>query len=111
MLIGLVLVSVFAAWYSLGSSSSVQEGLVTETFTSPASSAERDLVATLLQLRTVTLDGTVFSDPAFQSLRDFGSQIVPEPVGRPNPFAPLTQIAPAGDASSTRATSTPRKPR
>ncbi len=51
---------------------------------------ERSLVDTLLQLRAVSLSGGIFADPAFTSLRDFGSQIVPEPVGRSNPFAPLS---------------------
>ncbi len=104
---GLACIIAVSAWYLLGGSSTVsQEGLVTETFVTPASEAERDLVATLLELRTVTLDGEIFSDPAFQSLRDFGSQIIPEPVGRPNPFKPLTQSSAVG--SITGATSSPR---
>jgi hypothetical protein len=87
------------AWYTLGGGGGGEEtALVTEDFTSPASEADRDLVATLLELRSVRLDGNVFSDPAFQSLKDFGSQIVPEPVGRPNPFAPFEgQAASAGE--------------
>ncbi|OGG57433.1 hypothetical protein A2853_03660 [Candidatus Kaiserbacteria bacterium RIFCSPHIGHO2_01_FULL_55_17] len=51
--------------------------------------ADKALVDTLLQLRSVTLSGTIFSDPAFILLQDFGTQIIPEPIGRPNPFAPL----------------------
>ena len=78
------------AWYVLGGSGGGQEEvLVTENFATPASQADKDLVTTLLQLRSVTLDGTIFSDPVFKSLKDFGSEIVPEPVGRENPFAPL----------------------
>ncbi|MEK7069009.1 MAG: hypothetical protein AAB947_01345 [Patescibacteria group bacterium] len=51
---------------------------------------DKTLVDTLLQLRSVSLSGTIFSDPAFISLRDFGTQIIPEPIGRPNPFAPVS---------------------
>ena len=54
---------------------------------------DSDVVTILLQLRAVSLSGTIFSDAAFTSLKDFGSQIVPEPVGRANPFAPLTAVA------------------
>ena len=51
---------------------------------------DKDLVGTLLQLRAVSLGGTIFSDPAFIELQDFGTQIIPEPVGRENPFAPTS---------------------
>lgn len=104
------------AWMFLGGGSETPEaGLVTETFESPATEADRDLVATLLQLRAVSLDGAVFQDPVFQSLFDFGSEIVPEPVGRTNPFAPLVegQAAAVGGATSTPSAppsrSTPRR--
>jgi hypothetical protein len=60
-----------------------------------ATPADADIVNTLLELRAVSLSGTIFSDPAFLRLKDFGSQIIPEPVGRPNPFAPLTGSAAA----------------
>ncbi len=60
---------------------------------SDVSPVERSLVDTLLQLRAVSLSGTIFSDPAFMSLQDFGTQVIPEPVGRANPFAPISNRA------------------
>lgn len=102
----LAIIVIIGAWYTLGGSGATTEsGLVTETFSTPESAEERDLVATLLQLRAVKLDGAIFSDPIFQSLIDFGSEIQQEPVGRENPFAPLNQQAAAGGAQG--ATSTP----
>lgn len=102
----LAVIVVVSAWYMLGGSGApVEEGLVTESFATPESEADRDLVATLLQLRAVRLEGGIFSDPAFQSLKDFGSEIIPEPVGRPNPFAPLEGQAAAVGGTQT-ATST-----
>lgn len=71
-----------------------------------ATGADSDVVQTLLQLRAVSLSGTIFSEPAFMSLQDFGSQIVPEPVGRMNPFAPLSSSA---AATTTTATTPPKK--
>ena len=59
-------------------------------------SIDRTVIDTLLTLRSVTLSGTIFAEPAFMTLRDFGTEIIPEPVGRPNPFAPLE-----GRATST----------
>ncbi len=108
-----VLVAV-GAWYFLGGSGGGEPVLVTEDLSAPSSQVERDLVATLLQLRSVSLDGTILGDPTFQSLKDFGSEIVPEPVGRENPFAPLeSQKAAAGQTktgtSTTASTTTPTK--
>ncbi|HEY4519540.1 MAG TPA: hypothetical protein VJH33_00675 [Candidatus Paceibacterota bacterium] len=75
-------------WY--GMSSKEDPTLLTTTNVSGASSAaERELIDTLLALRAVSLDGAIFFDPAFLALRDFGTQIIPEPTGRRNPFAPL----------------------
>ena len=82
-----VIVILFA-WYGL-SSNPPGAALLTKT-PSVEAPGESDLVNTLLQLRTITLSGTIFSDPAFAGLRDFGTEIIPEPVGRPNPFAPIS---------------------
>lgn len=91
------------AWYGMsgGGSSGTTNLLVTEQLGGASNVAEKELVTTLLQLRAVSLDGTILSDPAFTSLQDFGSQIVPEPVGRPNPFAPLSFSAASTSVSVT----------
>lgn len=90
----LVAVVVGGVWYGM-SGGGVETGalLTTDTVNDSGSPTEdavdRDLVETLLTLRAITLSGTIFNDPAFLSLRDFGTMIVPEPVGRANPFAPI----------------------
>ncbi len=89
-------------WYMLRDAAPENQ-LVTENFAVGKVQVERDIVATLLQLRSVSLDGTVFSNPAFRSLQDFGSQIVTEPVGRQNPFSPIS----AESANTPVATTTP----
>lgn len=52
----------------------------------------QELLATLAALNTIQLDAhsTLFQDPAFVSLTDFGVVIPLQPVGRRNPFAPLS---------------------
>jgi hypothetical protein len=97
---GIAIFVLVGAWYGLSSNTETPELLVTEDFTVASSAAEKDLVTTLLQLRSVSLEGTIFSDPLFQSLVDYGSEIVPEPVGRPNPFAPLLFGQPAAGTST-----------
>jgi hypothetical protein len=54
-------------------------------------------------MRNIRLDGRIFDDPAFQALVNTERQIVREPVGRPNPFAPIgsdMQVASPLDAQS-----------
>jgi len=75
-------------WIGLSSSGSSTGSLLT-TEDVGNNGPNQDLVATLLALRAVKLDGSIFSDPGFQNLKDFSTQIIPEPIGRPNPFAPL----------------------
>lgn len=58
----------------------------------------------LNQVRSLKIDTALFTDPTFVSLRDYSVAITPEPVGRPNPFAPLPGEAVKPAASQTSAT-------
>jgi len=100
------LVAAGAAWYLFLRDTAPVALLTTEDLTS-SNAADKDVVETLLALRAITLSGTIFTDPAFVSLKDNGTQIIPEPVGRPNPFLPLEGSA---TATSSASTSTPRQP-
>ena len=92
-------------WYSFMRDDSAPL-LATQDLTQ-ATAVDSDVVGVLLQLRAVSLSGTIFSDPTFQVLQDFGSEIIPEPVGRPNPFAPLgSSVAATTTATTSAATST-----
>ncbi|MBI4128945.1 MAG: hypothetical protein HY460_02730 [Parcubacteria group bacterium] len=88
LIAGGILIAIIAALTLLGESP--PEDTLIAQGAAPKSELERGLVDTLLQLRSVSLGGAIFTDPAFVNLRDFGSQILQEPVGRPNPFAPLS---------------------
>lgn len=57
-----------------------------------ASQAARDtqeFLQTLQQLRDIELSQQIFTDARFQSFVDHRQAVVPEPVGRLNPFAPI----------------------
>lgn len=97
----IVLVVLFGAWYGLTSSSAPASVL---TSASPdASPGDQDIVATLVQLQAITLSGTIFSNPAYQSLQDDTVSIQSEPVGRSDPFAPTSYSAPVtGSAQSAQ---------
>ena len=53
------------------------------------SNVSRELIITLSNLNTIRLDDSIFKDPVFLSLSDFGVQIPLQNVGRRNPFAPF----------------------
>lgn len=48
---------------------------------------DKDILPLLTLVKNVQFDGTLFSDPTFQSLADFSRPIEPEDKGRTNPFA------------------------
>lgn len=56
---------------------------------SPQAQSGREILTLLLNLKSLKLDTSIFSDPSFQSLADFGQSIPERPRGRDNPFAPI----------------------
>jgi hypothetical protein len=73
--------------YRSSSSDALLSSSSTATETSQVS---RELLLTISDLKTITLDNSIFTDEAFVSLVDFRVDIPLQPVGRDNPFAPLT---------------------
>lgn len=101
VVIAVVVVLIFGAWIGLSEDGSTDEALVTQDTTGVKSAQEKAALDTLLQLRSIQLTGSIFSDPAFQLLRDTRTEIVAEPVGRRNPFAPLGTSAPQNTATTS----------
>ena len=58
--------------------------------------ASQNLLVTLQNLHTIKLDNSIFSDPSFQSLTDFGVTLPQGTYGRRNPFEPLAGGAAGG---------------
>lgn len=95
-----VIVGVLFAGYQFLLAPSNEPAL--EATPTEAAGPDQDLVALLFELKGIRLDNTLFADPLFQSLKDFGKDLVSEPIGRVNPFAPLS--------GSTLPPQTPKKP-
>ncbi|MCE9643943.1 hypothetical protein K8Q93_01715 [Candidatus Parcubacteria bacterium] len=102
MAIGLLVASIVYGGYSyLGGGSEPAAPLVSRTGGTVAPAVGGDLLTTLLSLHSLSLDPTVFGDPVFRNLKDFGIPIPAEAVGRSNPFAPLGENARAASTPST----------
>lgn len=100
---GVVVVVALAciAYYYWGNGSG--SSAVVTVDTSPAS---QELLQTLASLHSTKLDASIFSNPLFQSLTDFGVTIPPQPTGRGNPFAPIGSAF-AGVSAPTPPTQAP----
>lgn len=48
---------------------------------------DKDILPLLTLVKNIRFDGSLFTDPSFQSLADFSRPIEPEDKGRPNPFS------------------------
>lgn len=88
--VGAIVLAAFVA-YSVFLKPDTEAPLTATEVNTAQSAVDQELIALLSQLRSISLDVAIFSDEQFKSLKDFSQEIVPEPVGRPNPFAPLSR--------------------
>lgn len=72
-------------WY-MSSRSSIEPSLMSGVTLNEAQIRFQTLVG---ELRSVSFDTDIFSDPRFTSLVDLATPVAPEPVGRIDPFAPV----------------------
>jgi hypothetical protein len=91
ILVGILVIVAFIV-YSYFFTGAPPQALTVTAATSTAE-VDQDLIALLTTLKSIKLDAAIFSDPTFQSLQDFSQALVPEPVGRQNPFAPLGSVS------------------
>lgn len=105
VVVGIIVVAAGVLYYFYSSSSG---GALLTSSDQTQSPVSQQILATLGNLRTIKLDNSIFSDPLFQSLSDFGVSIPPAAAGRRNPFAPVGQSGPAATGTTT-ASSTPVK--
>jgi len=104
ILIGVVVVIllIFLINYFGKNGSSGSQSLVAEKGTIEIDDAKY-VLNLLNKMSEVDLSDTIFSDQGFMRLKDNSVTLVPQPVSRDNPFAPVS----ASELSST-ATTTPR---
>ncbi|MEK7606351.1 MAG: hypothetical protein AAB458_02040 [Patescibacteria group bacterium] len=83
------IVAVGFVGYALFSGNELPEGLTSESVYDIPAEEGGDLLAILEELRTINLDTSILQDTTFLTLEDFSVTLTAEPVGRPNPFAPI----------------------
>ncbi len=88
-IIVIVVIIVAFVGYSLFSGGDNGGNVLTSQNPSAQTAGDNELLILLINLRSITLNESLFNDSAFKSLVDFGQQLIPEPIGRRNPFAPV----------------------
>jgi hypothetical protein len=68
-------------------------GEVTTTETLPGSTSEVTFLGLASELDTVSFNNAIFTDQRFLVLQDIHTGVIPEQVGRTDPFAPLAGVA------------------
>lgn len=68
---------------------------VTGTAADP-NSPGRQFVSQLLAIQNIHYNLELFKDPAYMFLQDYSRELVPQNVGRENPFAPLSSGSGSG---------------
>lgn len=89
--LGLIALAYFTLFKGTGSDDTLL--LVGAVVQSPEDILRNELLESLRELRVLNLDEKIFSDPIFNSLTDFTVELSPQPVGRDNPFLPLSGAA------------------
>ncbi len=96
----IIAIGAFGYWYATSGSTPETTGVLQSSnpalggVDSPLAADDTAIsdkfLALLLNMRTIKLDQSIFSDAAFTSLKDFSTTITPEAnPGRANPFAPI----------------------
>jgi hypothetical protein len=88
-----VLISVIAFFvYSFFFGANKDDSLIKSVANTPSGAdvIGSEIIQSLNQIETLQLDRSIFEDPVYRSLVDHSQPIPKEPVGRDNPFSPIT---------------------
>lgn len=94
-------------FYYLGDTSTSPAGVNEVDDTGINATLGKELLSALARLRATSFDMSIFTDPVFTGLKDFGVEIAPQPVGRRNPFALFEGNAPPKKSTGVKTPSTP----
>lgn len=103
IIIGSILIAIALAAYFYFTRDQSGDAVLTSTDAgSAAASVDNELLAALHDLKKIKLDDSIFSNPTWLSLHDFGKVLAQQQPFRPNPFAPLDASAFATSTSVSR---------
>jgi glucose-6-phosphate isomerase len=90
--IGIIIAAVVVTYIALSKGPAESDSLLQSQATPEAAVVSARILNLLNQIKSLKIDTTLFTDPAYQTLVDYSVQIPPVDVGRPNPFAPIPGV-------------------
>ncbi len=92
IIITAVVVLIGLLMYAL-SSSKPETDIITTIEATNTETGEREMLKLLTDMKTIRLDGKIFENEVYVNLQDFSRNVIEEPIGRQDPFAPLKDTA------------------
>jgi hypothetical protein len=77
------------AYLMFFNTNNVNSAVSTSGSTQPASAAEVTFLNLASQINPISFDTSIIADPRFAALVDIHTAVLPEPLGRKDPFLPL----------------------
>ena len=95
-IIAIVIIAVLIVFFYLsGDSAPKDKSLLSIETSSEVDVASSQVLSLLNQIKSLKIDNSLFSDPSYNTLRDYSVAVPPLNVGRQNPFAPISGFSPA----------------
>ncbi|MFA6602092.1 MAG: hypothetical protein WCT02_04515 [Candidatus Paceibacterota bacterium] len=88
---GVVIVAALAYFYFVGSKAPADTAL--DTVDTNEQEVGTRVFSLLGQINAIRIDTTFFAGPVYKTLKDNTVEVVKQPVGRPNPFAPIPGVS------------------
>jgi len=104
LIISLIVVAIFFVWFSMSGKGQSGKLLTSQSASTISNKKDREVLQSLEDTKAIQLNNALFKTVAFKSLVDFGQNIIPEPIGRINPFSPVVNLS--GNAVSSLSNST-----
>lgn len=104
-----IIAAVFALGYAWMSGGGVAVVPVDAVSVDKTGNGNVDFLSSLVNLKYIELDTSIFKDRTFASLFDLGVAIDPQPKGRDNPFAPISGFVISGEGLTEESESGPQR--
>jgi hypothetical protein len=93
LIVATLIVAAGAYWYFFTGTDTNPPLTTTSSSSSGGNLSEAQFQALLSELQPITFNTSIFSDPLFAALVNLATPINPEPIGRTDPFAPISGIS------------------
>ena len=103
VIIIIIVVALIAYFYYEGTLPATDSTLQVSTASQNGQAVGANVLSLLSQIKSLKIDTTIFTDPAYQTLRDYTVAIPQENVGRSNPFAPIPGMSSTSGSRSSGA--------